>query len=105
MFIAVMKEGGGCDYTIGCGIRVVELPERIETVEDAEQYLYDHGELYGTEGCKLKLATLYKVAEEHHIDLTTIYDVAAKRQAEARESQREAEERRLLGQLQEKYGS
>jgi hypothetical protein len=103
MFVAVLKEGGGCDHTIGCGIRVVELPDRIETQEEAEQYLYDHGLLYGTEGCKLKLATLYKVVEEHHIDLATVYEVAQKRQEEWRAAETESAEREMLAKLQEKY--
>jgi len=49
-FVAVLKQkGGGCDYTIGCGItyKIFEA----ENIEAAKRYLYDKivvGETYGS---------------------------------------------------------
>lgn len=102
--IAIVKESGGCDYTIGCGIECIEIPQAIESFEDAEQWLYDTDRLYGTNGNKLTVCTIYKTVETHKVDLNVVYEVAKKRHQQKELDQKTAAQAALLAQLTEGLG-
>lgn len=67
-----MKQAGyGCDYTIACGQKFVLLPESIQSMEEAEQYVLNEEE----EGCvsyhsdELEAVTIYEIIASKELSL------------------------------------
>jgi hypothetical protein len=95
MFIAVLKQcGEGCDYTIGCGVKVVELQActwdeakveaRHALAEDYSQ-AYDH--------C-LEGFTIFEVSSRFDVPVNAWYADISREEAD-RNAGREKEKRRL----------
>ena len=103
-FLAVLTESGGCDYTIGCGIAVEPIPEEVESLEAAEQWLLDNGRLRGTEGSILSSATIFTVTGKHKVNLAAIYAQQKAQEAAAEAQDLEQAERQKFAELQKKYG-
>lgn len=106
-YFLVEKQGGGCDYTIGCGLRITELPF-VKSVEEAKaeaaekigdywqgkyEYGIDHAELLVVED-KIDLSDyLTKAAQKREAD----------RKAEEAKDQEKAE-LETLERLAKKHG-
>lgn len=107
-YIAVMEQRGeGCDYTIGCGIKVLGAGEH-PSIEAAEASIVaDLGSYYlddWSEG-SLEQLTIYEVSGSKSVDLASI---RAKRDADRAEKVRKDEERAelaMLERLTKKYGA
>lgn len=107
-YILVQTQQGGCDYTIGCGVRVTEL--KAKNVHHAKEEAF--GELLGkwrerdAFEATISSARIYAVSSE--IDPSKEFDdwtaavKASKDDAEA--FAKEQHEREQLAKLQAKYG-
>lgn len=105
-YVLIERQSGGCDYTIGCGLRVTNLKattlaeaqeEAVSGIGDAWQAEYEYG---------IQHAELLEVTSS--VDLASLLNQRAseRRQVKAREDAAETEtaERALLEKLQKKYG-
>jgi len=104
-YVLVMQQGGGCDYTIACGTKVVNLAadNDDEAVEAAEQVMDDHGG-FGDYECRVDSARILKVVGSVPFDVKAI---RAERKAEAEKeaaAEKEAEERAEFERLKGKFG-
>ena len=70
-FIAVIHQGGGCDYTIECGTAVIELESGDR--ESAEIELSNIIEEEYTGERKLERASIYEITEKFDVDLNNVY--------------------------------
>jgi hypothetical protein len=71
MFIAYLHQPGGCDYTIGCGNKLVSLTAK--TVEEARKELSDLIKENYTGDIALDEVFLYS-AEPIEFDMEAVYD-------------------------------
>lgn len=107
-FIAYLEQQGeGCDYTIGCGVRLVELggSTRDEAIDELRRMIFDDGSGYGPDAdYRLKSIAFYEVADADHIPIDRWYaDYEAEQRRLALEHA-SAQERKLYEQLRRKYG-
>lgn len=105
-YIAVLTQGGGCDYTIGCGVKVKALrATSLEAARDEVVSLIEND--YGT-GIEQRIegVTLYETTAKSPIDIQAVYaQIAAKQKAEEEEEEEEEkEERAEFARLSKKYG-
>jgi hypothetical protein len=83
-FIAVLEQDHGCDYTIACGVKVIDLES--ENLSDAHNELTSKIEEEYTGDSKLSRATIYEVKGEHSINLKEIYNnITTKKQLASKE--------------------
>ena len=83
-FIAVLEQSGGCDYTIACGVKVIELES--ENLSDAQNELTSKIEENYTGDYKLSEAKIYEVKGEHSVNVREIYGaITTKRQLASKE--------------------
>lgn len=102
MFIALLDQGGGCDYTIGCDKNWVEL--KSESLEAAHKELADYiVENHMREEARLEIVTLLQ-AEEYDFDISAVYAEADDAKASRKAEKKAAEERAELERLKKKYG-
>lgn len=101
MFVAIFHQSGGCDYTIGCGIRQVYLTafNMCEAKEEATVHL----ETFGAD-VTIDSVTIYEVIETDSLDIKEAYRKIAQQKRTQLQTQQEAEERAQLARLQAKYG-
>ena len=109
MFMAYVKQNGGCDYTIACGETIWRL--KASTREAAIKELKD--KIIGKmempdckyfEGCwDISSATLFEFSGEEIIPVYKWYDEALKRVEEAKANLEEKDERAELERLKKKY--
>lgn len=110
-WLAVLRQASeGCDYTIGCGVKTLELDgypgDPLEALEafKSEIYLDDEGRCVWMHESALRSVTLHRVVATVEVPIEE-WDAEEDARAEAAELEaEEAEERRLLAKLQEKYG-
>lgn len=96
-FIAVYFQDGGCDYTIGCGTVVKELPAKIKTYDQALEWLRNEDEGVGYYGRdRIDNVTLYSI--ERKYDIGTPDQLFAERDAD--EAKKEAEAAKTARQKQ-----
>ena len=102
-FLAILRENGGCDHTIGCGVRVVHVPCDNECKAAAIVWLLAEGHFRGTEGCELQSVELFWVRGCERVDLKEVYalEARAKQLVQGREAKRI--EQVKLTELREKY--
>ena len=90
----LVQKGQGCDYTIGCGLQVVELSA--DNMSDAEKELTEViKEEYSYDESYLEKATLYEVNEAVEVDVEAIYtekENAKQIQSEEREKTKDFKE-------------
>lgn len=104
-YLLVLKQSGGCDYTIGCGVKVLDI--YADDLEDAQQQTEETIAArggYGNRETRIDSAVLYKVEKSSIHDLN---GVRARRKAEREaEEAREKEEaeKAELERLKAKYG-
>lgn len=105
-YVLVLSQGQydcSCDYSIGCGTKVLVLPN-VKTTEEAiavaDRLIMED---YISEESKIKHAYLLNLAEGLELDPSELYGrKAAEEQLEELELE-EAQERALLARLEEKY--
>lgn len=92
----------GCDYTIACGEKVVDL--NAKNIEEAKEKLklliledYNHEEV------KLERAELYEIRNKIDVDTSSIYAKHLEYRANLLKKQKEEEERHLYEELKLKY--
>jgi len=68
----VVQNGEGCDYTIGCGLDVVELTA--SDLEGAKQELKEVIKERFFDDTALESAVIYEVSNAHDVDLDVIYN-------------------------------
>ena len=113
-FLAIFEQkGDGCDYTIGCGTRVIEFEasniaealHQVGRLDDAAPD-YSLGYFGAEEGGESEMKRVRVVAAEdcRQLDLIAIY---AERRCRAQHAQRDAQDeadRREYERLKQKYG-
>lgn len=63
-YLVVYYQNGGCDYTIGCGTRVVHLPEDCDSLEKAKEWLKsDKDEAVPYFGNRIDSMVLYEIGD------------------------------------------
>lgn len=106
-YIAIWKQDGeGCDYTIGCGVRIDDLGSHEDmaaaTNAVVKDLSYDYHLAPRAEG-RLKSVTIHEVVATHNVDLEAIRKVEEQRRAEALKTATEAKERAELDRLRRKF--
>lgn len=105
-YYLIERQSGGCDYTIGCGIRVTQLSAK--NLEEAKEEASESIGYYwkGRDECSIQAAELLEVSES--VDLSSFLDQkkvereAKKRAAdEVKQRQKDEEE---FARLQRKLG-
>ena len=93
-YMAYLSQGGGCDYTIGCGLKLVYLKSdnHKDAVEELANIIRGHvGEN------ALGSATLFQVSGQWAMNVQKIYDEA---EEASLKNQTEEEKKRELQQLE-----
>lgn len=100
MFYAHLKQDGGCDYTIACGEKLVELDAVTWEQAEAElrAWLGEHQSHY------LDSAELLHVSSARDFDMPAYYRELAVQEAAEKRQQEEAGERAEFERLQKKFG-
>lgn len=107
MFMAVMKQHGeGCDYTIGCGMKYVELKawNEGEALQELKHLVIGDDKDYEggyTGDSKLEEAFIVKVAAQVNLE-AWYHEYAAHWSGEA-DREKEKQEKEELARLKEKY--
>lgn len=99
----LVQEGGGCDYTIGCGtlLHTLKAPYMDAAVKEAiglinESYRHDSDN-------RLKTASVLAVTEERDLILNLVYEQQRRSEQKERQEEDEAKERLLYDLLKAKY--
>jgi len=104
-YLLVMHQNGGCDYTIGCGTKVVELkatnPKR--AWNEAVQIIDDHGGLDPSDN-RVDTASFFTIADEVRLDMTYLKHQRQMQRLKEVEAKAEAEERANYERLKAKFG-
>jgi hypothetical protein len=89
-YYLIERQSGGCDYTIGCGIRITELIAN--DLEDAKKKAAKNigSKWRGGDEHSIDNAELLEVSES--CDLAAFLDQRAKDRAEARESKKQTDQ-------------
>ena len=104
-YIAHLHQGAGCDYTIGCGHKIIHLNARNGGEAEAEikaLLIGDNAEYIIDE---LESVTLYEVVGRAKINLAAIQQAYNDLEAQERRVRIEEAERSELMRLSQKYGN
>lgn len=103
-YVAVLTQEGGCDYTIGCGVKVKTL--RATSLEAAMAEVASIIENdYGTSPeCRIDGVTLYETTAKSAVNIQAVYARIAANQKAEDDAEKEEEERAEFERLSEKYG-
>lgn len=105
-FLVLVQSADGCDYSIGCGTRVVPLISvtRGMAIVEAEEYVAneDHGFLSSKDH---ELASALVASVEHYVPIDALTLNARSERRRREEAASEAKERAELERLQRKYGA
>jgi hypothetical protein len=100
---AYLKQyGDGCDYSIGCGIRVIDI-EANNTGEAAGKLALIIMNQYCDEMNEISEAQLYEVSETHDIPVDFIYKKQSEIEENKKKRQIEEQERKEFERLKSKY--
>jgi hypothetical protein len=112
MFYAHLKQTGeGCDYTIGCGHKLVLLKAKTLMEAEREIMAYDgDGEGYGgpyylTGEGKLESVTILEVTKVHKVPLNVYRDNLQRHEEAKAAAKKEAAELVEFERLQKKFGA
>lgn len=106
MFIAIMHQEGGCDYTIGCGTKVVELKAKNKeqaTNELIHMFFHEDGDMHGHEE-DVGEVNVFEVKEKLHFDLSGLVRDQKEKEKEKEKKRQEEHEKAELRRLKAKYG-
>ena len=104
-YLLVMEQDGGCDYTIGCGLKVepIEASNMQEATAKAFEYLSEDRE--GKLREDVDRATLYQIPAESVLDLSGYRNKYKKEQEAQAKVSRENAERAEFERLKSKFGA
>ena len=102
MFVALLEQPGGCDYTIGCGLQLIELES--QTRAAAVQELRDLVLEEYTGDDALRLVTLYEVSDKLDMPVRSWYKEQAEERQLAQMRVADSAERELYERLKQKFG-
>lgn len=102
IYKAYLEQGGeGCDYTIACGKKVVNL--NATNLEDATKEIGDYIiEWYGHDS-EIECIELYEINNVVNINVDDIYSEQNKLDLEQREKEEEEKERSEFERLSKKF--
>lgn len=104
-FICFIKQDGeGCDYTIGCGLNLLQLKstnmdDAIQEMKDIIKEEYNHYE------SKLGFCTVYEVSETHKLNVKGYYNQLESEKFELKKKLQEEKERQEFERLKKKFGN
>lgn len=113
MFIAYVKQHGGCDYTIACGETIWRLKasNREAAIEELKDRIIGKMEMPDCryfEGCwdeqLLSNVTLFEISSETLVPVDVWYAAALRHVEEAKVRLKEEEEKAEFERLKKKYG-
>ena len=101
-YIVKLIQSGGCDYTIGCGVKVKSLSAKSMAeakTEVAELIAEEHD----SPETRINNARIYEVTLAEGLDVQKIYIQIAAREMEAKLAEKEAQELAELARLKVLY--
>lgn len=101
-FIVKLTQPGGCDYTIGCGVRVLPLSAQTmgEAQVEVETIICDD---YGPLDTRIADAIIYEVSRSSTCNMKAIYERLTASQEEERQARKEERDRAELARLKARY--
>jgi len=99
-YILIMKQGGGCVYTIACGTLIIEMDATTPAEAQAEAQL--EIDYHGLD--RIDEAAIYEVAAKIIFNIEAVKAEREAAEAAEAEAQKEAKDRAELARLQAKYG-
>jgi hypothetical protein len=104
IYKAYLKQcGEGCDYTIGCAQRVIEI--EAQSIDEAKQKLYQEIEENYTGELELELCELYEINEVVVCDLKEWYKRIDDAEYAIEQQRKEDLERKEFERLKAKFGA
>ncbi len=112
MFLAYLNQGQGCDYTIGCGFKIIQLEagtheEALKELQEkiVGQWNEDDKRFYEgyTGESALETATLYDVSNITCVPIEKWYKEAREQEEYAKNKVNEQNEKKELQRLKKKY--
>ncbi|KKN65748.1 hypothetical protein LCGC14_0478870 [marine sediment metagenome] len=100
----ILRQMGGCDYTIGCGVCVDKI--KAKTIEDAVEYILEEyvGGYQNGEGCPDDIELLEVTRHiDMHMPLIRAQDLLQRKLEEKRKCKAEEAERAEYKRLKEKF--
>lgn len=102
-YLWLEQEGGGCDYTIGCGLRLIALKAR--TLEEARVEAFrEVGDGRNEEG-RIETALVIEAARVERMDVRAHYLAEESKRFQRESELAEARERAELARLQKKFST
>lgn len=102
-YIGYLNQGGGCDYTIGCGETIINI--KADSIDEAVNKLYEKiKESYSHEDRRLEYAQLFEVNSIVDLNLTEIYEKIDLQEKQRIAFEREQREMLEFERLKSKYG-
>lgn len=102
-YYAYLKQHGeGCDYTIGCGTKLIQLLRATNITEAVDQLMEDYAEYFSPEE-ELESATVFEVNASCDIDVPGVRRMKIAEKEAERLRLLEAGERRLYESLKKKF--
>jgi len=98
----IVQEAEGCDYTIGCGLNVIDLDSK--TLESAKVELIKVIKEYYTGDNQLEHAELYEINEIVEMDLDMIYKEVELEDEQQELNDREEQERKEYDEVRRSQG-
>jgi hypothetical protein len=102
-FIAVLHQSGGCDYTIECGTKVIELDSG--NIDSATDEINSIIEDEYTGEMSLSEVTLYEIKGKHDINLKDIYNNIKSKRKSASDLGNDKKERSEFERLSKKFNN
>lgn len=101
-FAVVLFQSGGCDYTIGCGTVFQILPESVQTMEEAEEYVMTEDKRGGLPyyGEQVNSATIFEIGKSKKVDVNA-YKRGLREESEMLQKE---ERRKKFEQLKKEFG-
>lgn len=107
-YIAILHQAGeGCDYTIGCGLNVIELQSsnQMDAINELTRMIEgdeDNGSYTGER--QLENVDLYEISREIEFNVEDVYNELNQHVEEERISDEETREKEEYQRLHQKYG-
>jgi hypothetical protein len=102
-FIAHIKQDGGCDYTIGCGVNLLTIDA--SNIEEAKEKMKETiKEEYSWSETYLSSCDIYEVSSHTVLDVKSIYNDIKKEKDEIKLRLKEEKERSEYNRLIKKFG-
>jgi hypothetical protein len=97
------QEGYGCDYTIACGINVIDITAN--NIDEATEQVSDYIFTNYCEDVKLESCEIYEINQIVKIDLVDIYNKKRLHDEEIELYKIELDELKKYQELKAKYGN